>query len=77
MNLLKGIFFHLLNICKKMEKVELRTMITPIMHIHYLNLKKQPNQNDDLPKKKSAASFKHILDKELAKRVESTIDLYI
>lgn len=52
-------------------------MITPIMHIHNLNLKKQPNQNDDLPKKKSAASFKHILDKELAKVADSKIDIYI
>ncbi len=77
MNLLKGIFSHMLNICKKMGKVELRAMIAPIMHIHYLNLKKQPNQNDDLPKKKSAASFKHILDKELAKRVKATIDIYM
>jgi hypothetical protein len=60
-----------------MEKVESSTMITPILHIHYLYLKKQPNQNDNLPKKKSAASFEHILEKELAKIVDSKIDIYI
>jgi hypothetical protein len=77
MNLLRGIYFHLTNICKKMVKVESNTMVTPILHIHYLNLKKHWNQDSNLQKKKSAASFKCILDKELAKMAASKIDICI
>jgi len=52
-------------------------MITPILHICNLNLKKQPNQNENLPKKKSVDSFKNILDKEIGKIANLKIDIYI
>lgn len=52
-------------------------MITPIMQINYFNFKKQPHKNENFPKKKSVASFKHILDQELVKIGNSKIDLYM